>query len=117
QRTGVPSRDVKDLPKVLDSLAAAGGPFFVVGDFAEPQEETPALLTPRTADEQIFDKLKSANTGLVVTRYDAAVLAARGKKSPTELAYIKQAVDITVMAQKEAIPAIKPGMNEFEIQA
>jgi len=115
--TSIPGRDVKDLPTVLDSLAAAGGHFFVVGEFGNGQEEGASLLTPRTPDEQIFEKLKRAHTALVVTPYNDAVLAARGKKSPTELAYIRQAVDITVMAQREAIPAIKPGMNEFEIQA
>jgi len=30
---------------------------------------------------------------------------------------IRQAVDITVLAQREAMAAIEPGMNEFEIQA
>ena len=41
----------------------------------------------------------------------------RGKKSSAELALIRRAVEITVMAEHESIQAIHPGMNEFEIQA
>ena len=45
------------------------------------------------------------------------VQRARGKKSDIEQRYIRQAVDITVLAQREAMAALEPGMNEFEIQA
>jgi Xaa-Pro aminopeptidase len=41
----------------------------------------------------------------------------RGTKSPAELSLIKQAVEITVLAQKEAISALTDGINEFELQA
>jgi Xaa-Pro aminopeptidase len=41
----------------------------------------------------------------------------RGTKSPAELDLIRKAVTVTVEAQKEAMRAIEPGMNEFEIQA
>jgi Xaa-Pro aminopeptidase len=61
--------------------------------------------------------LKSAHPNLKVVPFTSNVEAARGTKSAAELAYIKQAVDITVMAQREAMAAIEPGMNEFEIQS
>jgi len=115
--TGLAGRDVADLPKVLDSLASAGAPIFAVGEIAAQSEAAPSLLTARSPDEQIFDRLKAAHPGLKVTPYSNQVEAARGKKSAYELAQIRQAVDITVMAQREAIAAIEPGMNEFEIQA
>src|SRR5205085_9458009 len=41
----------------------------------------------------------------------------RSRKSATEIVMIRNAVDITVRALKEAIPAVKQGMNEFELQA
>ncbi|HEV7994284.1 MAG TPA: Xaa-Pro aminopeptidase [Gemmatimonadaceae bacterium] len=115
--TGLTGRDVAELPKVLDSLAGAGVPMFAVGEVAAQADESASLPAPRSPDEQIFDRLKRAHPGLKVTPFTGAVEAARGTKSATELAYIKQAVDITVMAQREAIAAIEPGMNEFEIQA
>ena len=115
--TGLAGRDVAELPKVLDSLAGAGVPFFAVGEIAAQQDESAPLLAARSPDEQIFDRLKQAHPGLKVTPYTSNVEAARGTKSATEQAYIRQAVDITVMAQREAMAAIEPGMNEFEIQA
>jgi Xaa-Pro aminopeptidase len=118
--TGMKGRDVADLPKVLDSLAAAGVPFSVVGELstsvptANGQANT--LLVPRTPDDQVFERLQAAHPGLKVVGIEDAVKAARGKKSAVEQAYIKEAVDITVKAQKEAMAAMEPGMNEFEIQ-
>jgi Xaa-Pro aminopeptidase len=114
--TGMQGRNVADLAKVLDSLAGAGMRLSVVGDFAAAAAEN-ALLASRSPDEQLVDHLKTAHAGLQVVPVNDMVEALRGKKSPTEQAYIRQAVDITVMAQREAMAAIEPGMNEFEIQA
>jgi Xaa-Pro aminopeptidase len=119
--TGMRGRDVADLPKVLDSLAAAGVPFSVVGDISTsettPNGQTNVLFAPRSADDQVFERLQATHAGLKVTPINDAVEAARGKKSAVEQRYIRQAVDITVKAQKEAMAAMEPGMNEFEIQA
>jgi Xaa-Pro aminopeptidase len=117
--TGMNGRDVADLPKVLDSLATAGVAMSVVGDLGEATEAsgTAALLAAHTPDRQIFERLKAAHSGLKVTPFNDAVERARGKKSDVEQRYIRQAVDITVLAQREAMAAIEPGMNEFEIQA
>jgi Xaa-Pro aminopeptidase len=119
--TGMKGRDVADLPKVLDSLAGAGIPFSVVGDISTsettPNGQANTLLVPRSPDDQVFERLQAAHPGLKVVAVNDAVEAARGKKSPVEQGYIEQAVDITVKAQKEAMAAMEPGMNEFEIQA
>ncbi|HTK48635.1 MAG TPA: aminopeptidase P N-terminal domain-containing protein [Gemmatimonadaceae bacterium] len=114
--TGMQGRSVADLAKVLDSLAGAGARLSVVGDFGTAAAGPPLLAT-RSPDEQIFDHLKAAHAGLQVIPVNEAVEALRGKKSPAEQAFIRQAVDITVMAQREAMAAIEPSMNEFEIQA
>jgi Xaa-Pro aminopeptidase len=117
--TGTKARDVADLPQVLDSLAKAGQPFSVVGELpaAGGNAEGSGLLAARSPDEQIFERLRATHAGLKVTPFNEAVERARGKKSATEQRYIRQAVDITVLAQREAMAAIEPGMNEFEIQA
>ena len=118
-RTGLKGRDVADLPKVLDSLAAAGVAMSVVGELGETAEGpgAAALLAAHTPDRQIFERLKAAHSGLKVTPFNEAVERARGKKSDLEQRYIRQAVDITVLAQREAMAALEPGMNEFEIQS
>jgi Xaa-Pro aminopeptidase len=114
--TGMKGRNVADLPKVLDSLATVGVPLAVVGDLGGAAEGA-GTMAARSPDEQIFDRLRATHAGLKVIAYNDTVEVARGKKSAIEQAYIRQAVDITVMAQREAMAAIQPGMNEFEIQA
>ena len=115
-RTGLRGRPSSDLPRVLDSLAATGIPFNVIGEVSRPPDEEGALSF-RTPDEQIFDRLKRRFASLRLTVVNDAVEQLRGTKSEAELTLIRNAVDITVRAQREVIPTIKPGMNEFELQA
>jgi Xaa-Pro aminopeptidase len=113
--TGMNGRDVAELPKVLDSLATAGTAMAVVGELGEAGEASgaPALLAAHTPDRQIFERLQATHANLKVTPFNDAIERARGKKSDVEQRYIRQAVDITVLAQREAMAAIEPGMNEF----
>jgi Xaa-Pro aminopeptidase len=116
--TGMKGRSADDLPKVLDSLAAAGLAMAVVGDLGQSNEESAStLMSARSPDAQVFDRLKAKYAGLKVTPFNDVVERARGKKSEAELRYIRQAVDITVLAHREAMAALEPGMNEFELQA
>ncbi|MEP7000404.1 MAG: aminopeptidase P N-terminal domain-containing protein, partial [bacterium] len=114
--TGIRGRPANDLHKVLDSLAAAGVPFSVVGEVGRVADDdgSPAVRSP---DEQIFDRLKRKYASLKVTTVNDAVEQLRGRKSAAEIVMLRNAVDITVRAQREVIPAVKPGLNEFELQA
>jgi len=114
--TGIRGRPANDLNKVLDSLAAAGMPFRVVGEVGRGADDdrSPAFRSP---DEQIFDRLKRKYVALKVTTVNDVVEQLRGTKSTAELTMIRNAVDITNRAHKEVIPTIKPGLNEFELQA
>jgi Xaa-Pro aminopeptidase len=114
--TGLQGRSYGDLPKLLDSLAAAGVPMTVVGDFSLHQDENP-LTAVRSPDEQMFETLQRRHPGLKVTPVNDVVEQLRGTKSAAELSFIKQAVEVTVRAQREAIAALDDGMNEFELQA
>jgi Xaa-Pro aminopeptidase len=115
QRTGVNGRDVAQLARVLDSLAQSGLPFFVIGDF--PGEQADASEGALTVDQQIIQGLRKQHPKLVVKIANGAVEQLRGTKSPGELAMVRKAVDVTVMAHREAMQALEPGMNEFELQA
>ena len=114
--TGIRGRSTADLHKVLDSLAATGVPFNVVGEVSArgDDEDAPVFRTP---DEQTFDRLKKKNPSLKLTVVNELVDELRGTKTAAELMMIRNAVDITVRAHKEVIPAVKPGLNEFELQA
>ena len=110
--TGIRGRSVNELFTVLDSLAAAGLPFNVIGDVGPPDAQR-----NRTPDEQLLDRVKTRNPALKVTPVSQMVEELRGRKSATELTMIRNAVDITIRAFKEVIPSIKSGQNEFELQA
>ena len=114
--TSIRGRSVAELPSALDSLARTGMAFHVVGSFAA-DDAADTAFSVRSADEQMMDALQKRHPGLKVTPVNDVVEQLRGTKSPAELALIRQAVDITVRAQKEAIASITDGMNEFEIQA
>jgi Xaa-Pro aminopeptidase len=115
--TGMRGRPIGQLAAVLDSLAGTGLPFQVVGDFGTHDADEDGLVSGRSPDEQLIDVVKRRRPTLSVTPVNEVVERLRGTKSPAELAHIRQAVDITVRAQNEAIASLKDGMNEFELQA
>jgi Xaa-Pro aminopeptidase len=117
QLTGVKGRSSADLYKVLDSLAATGETFNVVGDIGPRGDDDSGPFAARSPDEQIFDRLKRKHANIKVVSVNGLVEQERGKKSATELMLIRNAVDITSRALREVIPSIKSGYNEFELQA
>ena len=114
QRTGLATRDVGEWPAVLDSLASARVPLYVVGDFPTDEVGGGGALT---ADQQLVAALRRRHPELVVKNATPNVEQLRAVKSPGEIALIRVAADITARAQHAAMLALEPGLNEFEIQA
>lgn len=112
RRTGIPARPDSEFADVLDSLASGSRPLYFVGDF--PGGEDAGILTP---DQQLVAALHKQHPSLVVKNATPFVEQLRGTKSVTELALIRRAADITARAERDAMLALQPGMNEFEIQA
>jgi Xaa-Pro aminopeptidase len=113
---GTAARPASQLRTTLDSLLRTGPRLHVVGDIrpAKPDADGDRILT---ADEQFVEALRRRHAGLRVQAVNSIVQQMRGTKSPTELAFIRQAADITTRAHNEALRALEPGMNEFELQA
>jgi Xaa-Pro aminopeptidase len=112
-RTGMEARDADDLPRVLDSLVATKLPVAVVAYAGEG-----ATAEVLSTEQQFVQALKKRHGDSLRVRDVGMVLAQlRGTKSANELALIRRAIDITVRAHREALGAMAPGMNEFEIQA
>jgi Xaa-Pro aminopeptidase len=110
RRTGLAAADVSALPGALDSLAGLGVPFLVAGSADRPvdgADRAPSYVA----------YLRQRHPQLQLQNGERAIEMLRGKKSAGELSLIRRAIDITVLAENAAIPAIHPGMNEFEIQA
>jgi Xaa-Pro aminopeptidase len=115
--TGMAGRDYGALRPTLDSLLASGLHLYVVGDFGEGGGDIDGGGGRLTPDAQLVMAIRSAHPRTTVTNATPVVERVRGRKSAAELALIRRAVDITVDAQREAMKAVEPGMNEFEIQS
>jgi Xaa-Pro aminopeptidase len=113
QRTGIATREVGEWSAVLDSLASARLPLYVIGDFAA-EDGSGGALTP---DQQLVAAVRRRHPDLVVKNATPNVEQLRAVKSPGEIALIRTAADITARAQRAAMLALQPGLNEFEIQA
>lgn len=109
--TGLPVRPSGDLQKVLDSLLATGASLHVVANVSEEG-------SPPAAEQDLVRGFAERHRRVGVDANPTAIVdRLRGQKSAAELDLIRRAVAITVDAQREAIAAVKPGMNEFELQA
>ncbi|HEU4880004.1 MAG TPA: Xaa-Pro peptidase family protein, partial [Gemmatimonadaceae bacterium] len=108
---GFDGRNISTLKHTVDSLAAIEGAttLFTVGNFNGD--------TPLSHDDQTVAELAKGNARLTVKAANDAVQNLRRIKTAAELDLVRRAVNISVGAQKEAMRAIEPGMNEFEVQA
>ncbi|MHB1311786.1 MAG: aminopeptidase P N-terminal domain-containing protein [Gemmatimonadaceae bacterium] len=115
---GMDGRNAGTLRAVLDSLLAPGTALYTVGDFSSGGgADVPGSVKPRTADDQFIDALKSRHRDVKVADVNMNVMRLRARKSPAELALIRTAAQVSAVAHREVLRAIKPGMAEFEIQA
>jgi Xaa-Pro aminopeptidase len=113
RRTEIATREIGEWPAVLDSLASARLPLYVIGDFPGEDGGGSAALTP---DQQLIAALRRKHPGLIVKNATPNVEQLRAVKSPGEIALIRTAAEITARAQRAAMLALEPGLNEFEIQ-
>jgi Xaa-Pro aminopeptidase len=113
--TGIAARPVGELRSVLDSLLGPGGQFYVVGDVRVGARNDEARVS--SADDQFVRGLVASHPQVKLASANQYVLQLRGTKSPAELDLITKAATITVEAHREAMRAMEPGMNEFEIQS
>jgi Xaa-Pro aminopeptidase len=107
--TGIPARTIDQLRPTLDSLLVSGTTLSVVGDLSGEGFST--------RDEQFVASLQHDHPDTKVVDANDLVGRLRMRHSAAELALERKAIDITVRAEHDAISTIRPGVNEFEIQA
>lgn len=113
--TGIPSRSILDLPAVLDSLLSVHPSLYTLGQVGPASgARTNENLT---FAQQLLGRIVDARPGLEVRAVDPQLSRIRAKKSAAELDLIRRAVYVTALAHREAMKAVQPGMNEFEIRA
>ena len=114
QQFGLEGRDVAGLPSAIDSLAATGLPFYVVQDAQTAENANRDTLT---AGWQWLERLRIQHPYLVVQSLDQRVRVLRARKSPAEVALLREAARISGVAHREAMRSAAPGCGEWEIQA
>lgn len=114
QVTGIDARTIDQLRPMLDSVLSGATQFYVVGNVRLGGQGTARTLT---ADDQFVRGIASKFPSLKLASANQYVSVLRATKSAAELDLIRKAVAITVDAQRDAMRAIEPGMNEFEIQS
>lgn len=112
-RTGIAARDVGTLAVVVDSLLPSGGTLYTLWAGAPDAHGGSAGVLSREA--QLAGGL-ARRAGARLAPLDAALLRLRALKSPAERDRIRRAAYITALAQRAALRAWQPGMNEFEVQ-
>jgi Xaa-Pro aminopeptidase len=113
-RIGIPGRDITQLRPTIDSLAAAGLPFYIVPDIGASDYTAEDSLT---RGSRFLAQVRLAHPWLVMHSLDDAVRRLRARKSAAEIGLLRRAVEISVRAHREAIKATAPGCGEYEIQA
>ena len=114
-KIGITGRELEQLRPALDSLAGAGLPFYVITDILSTAwYVTPDSLTRGT---RFLNEIQKSYPGLVIHPMDSTVSRLRARKSPTEIALLRRAVEISGRGHVEAMKATAPGCGENEIQA
>jgi Xaa-Pro aminopeptidase len=112
-RTGLPTRMATEFTAVLDSLAAVHG---VLHTPTVPPLAT-GMGTNLTYAQQLLADLRDAHPTLEIRSVQGRIRQLRAVKSAAELDRIRRAVRISTLAHVEAMRAVQPDMNEFEIRA
>jgi Xaa-Pro aminopeptidase len=108
--TGIPAREADGMQAALDSLLDGVTTLYTV----VPERGRPFMNT----QQQAVQALRAAHPSITrVTDLSRRVLELRQTKTPAELDLLRRAVYITSLAQREAMRATEPGMNEFEVHA
>ena len=71
---------------------------------------------PVSADLAIFQQVAQRIPGVRIEDQTGLLLSMRATKSPAEIAMIVRAAAITEQAYRQAVPHIRPGLNEGQLQ-
>ena len=108
--TGIPAYDQARMAPALDSLLAGAATLYTL-----TPERGRGVQSP---EQQFIQNLRSQHAGIrQVTDVSDRLRTLRGRKSAAELDMLRRAIHITSLAQREAMRAAEPGMNEFEVHA
>ncbi|HEX8360168.1 MAG TPA: Xaa-Pro aminopeptidase [Longimicrobium sp.] len=112
--TGMPARSREAMKATLDSMLAGGTTTLYM---VSPLSSDGSRSEWQRPDQQFAAKLAEAHAGTRVQWLDRELFRIRAVKTPAELDLLRRSIHITLLAHREAMKAVEPGMNEFEIKA
>lgn len=113
-RTGATIRPLDELTAHVDSLAATGLPLFELRDFESSDYAAQDSLTRGRA---FLETVRERHPRLEAGDLRPALDELRARKSPAELALLRQAIAITDQAHRAALSVIRPGVWEYQVEA
>ena len=110
---GIPGRSFASFAATLDSLAAAGLPFYTLGDFEDADFARADSLTRGQAFMKAF---AVKHPGLVVRNAHPLVDQLRARKTAAEIALLRKAAEISSEGHRAAMLTANPE-HEYELRA
>ncbi|HEX2206887.1 MAG TPA: aminopeptidase P N-terminal domain-containing protein [Longimicrobium sp.] len=111
--TGMQSHTTQELDEILPGILAGVRTLYTVAPLSQDGSNNPFLR----ADQQFIQGLQREHGIQRVTDLSDELFTIREVKSPAELDMLRRSILITTLAHREAMRAVEPGMNEFEIHA
>ncbi|MEP7228210.1 MAG: aminopeptidase P N-terminal domain-containing protein [Gemmatimonadales bacterium] len=114
RETGLAIRSLSALRPMVDSLVMQGLPVYDLRDYATADAATQDTLT---RGARFIADLVALYPEIAIRGAHPIVDTLRRRKSPTELALLRRAINITVASLRPAMGSAKPGMWEYELEA
>ena len=111
--TGIPARTTAEMQAALGQMLRGVQTLYTVAPLSQDGSGNPFLR----ADQQFVQALQREHGVARVVDLSDEVFRIRQAKSPAELDMLRRSIFITTLAHREAMRAVEPGMNEFEIHA
>lgn len=110
-RTGFAAvKPYADLRTTLAELAHAYPDIYTVAPYEKELGGYPH-------EKEVVEWLKGADPQVAIKDVRAYIVGLRMIKAPTEVAFLRQAVDLSVDAQFEAMKMMRPGLWEYQVAA
>jgi Xaa-Pro aminopeptidase len=111
--TGMASHTTEEMAAVLGPLLAGARTLYTVAPLSMDGSSNPW----QRPDQQFIQQLRRQHGVQQVKDLSGELFAIRQTKSPAELDLLRRSILITTLAHREAMRAVEPGMNEFEVHA
>jgi Xaa-Pro aminopeptidase len=112
-RTGITAHTNDRFAPMLDSLARVHRTLYST---STPPVNA-GLDSELTHAHQVLARLRTRYPDLEIRSIQGQIRQLRAVKSAAELDRIRRAVYVSVLAHREAMRSVEPGMNEFEVRA